>query len=195
MKPPQHKRIAHEACPVWPEEPSGPLLASAPTDDALRTTHAVHSGADSATLRTGGIPVSTLPGSEPAFSPGEEADMLAIARAQLTTYALASRLSEDDEREQASVSSLLVSRETSPQPRKCSPCRPRQSGGARCRYRIHRACTTHGTRFVPTEADASIYHVFRGRRSSIPSGTTYSPGGLQRPHCSDIRLVLTCYST
>ena len=83
-------------------------------DDALRTTHAVHSGADSATLRTGGIPVSTLPGSEPVFSPGEEADMLAIARAQLTTYALASRLSEDDERAQASVSSLLVSRETCP---------------------------------------------------------------------------------
>ena len=50
------------------------------------------------------------------FSPGEEADMLAIARAQLTTYALASRLSEDDERAQASVSSLLVSRETGPQP-------------------------------------------------------------------------------
>lgn len=50
------------------------------------------------------------------FSPGEEADMLAIARAQLTTYALASRLSEDDERAQASASSLLVSRETSPQP-------------------------------------------------------------------------------
>lgn len=34
VKPPQHKRIAHEACPVWSEEPSGPLLASAPTDDA-----------------------------------------------------------------------------------------------------------------------------------------------------------------
>lgn len=81
--------------------------------------------------------------------------MLAIARAQLTTYALASRLSEDDERAQASASSLLVSRETGPQPRKCSPCRPRQSGGARCRYRIHRACPVHGTRFVPTEADAS----------------------------------------
>lgn len=116
VKPPQHKRIAHEACPVWPEEPSGLLLASTPMDDALRTTHAVHSGADPATLRTGGIPSSTLPGREPAFSPGEEADMLAIARAQLTTYALASLLSEDDEREQASVSSLLVSRETGPQP-------------------------------------------------------------------------------
>lgn len=92
------------------------MLASAPMDDALRTTHAVHSGADPATLRTGGIPVSTLPGREPVFSPGEEADMLAIARAQLTTYALASRLSEDDERAQASASSLLVSRETGPQP-------------------------------------------------------------------------------
>ena len=90
------------------------MLASAPMDDALRTTHAVHSGADPATLRTGGIPVSTLPGREPVFSPGEEADMLAIARAQLTTYALASRLSEDDERAQASASSLLVSRETCP---------------------------------------------------------------------------------
>lgn len=159
-----------------------------------RTTHAVHSGADPATLRTGGIPISTLPGREPAFSPGEEADRPTIARAQLTTYALASLLSEDDEREQASVSSLLVSRETGPQPRKCSLCRPRQSGGARCRYRIHRACPVHGTRFVPTEADASTT-LFRGRRSSIPSGTTYSSGGLQRPRCSGIRLVLTCYST
>lgn len=86
VKPPQHERIAHETCPVWPEEPSGPLLASTPTDDARRTTHAVHSGADPATLRTGGIPTSTLPGREPAFSPGEEADMLAIARAQSTMY-------------------------------------------------------------------------------------------------------------
>lgn len=41
------------------------------------------------TLRTGGIPTSTLPGREPAFSPGEEADMLAIARAQSTMYTLA----------------------------------------------------------------------------------------------------------
>ena len=38
-----------------------------------------------------------------------------------------------------------------PSPRKCSPCRRRQSSGARCRYRIHRACPTHGTWSVPTE--------------------------------------------
>ena len=90
--------------------------------------------------------------------------------------------------------SPLVSRETGPSPRGMPPCRPRQSSGARCRYRIHRACPVHDTRYVPTEADASTT-LFRGRRSSIPSGTTYSSGGLQRPHCSDIRLVLTCYST
>lgn len=38
-----------------------------------------------------------------------------------------------------------------PSPRNCSPCRRRQSSGARCRYRTHRACPTHGTWSVPTE--------------------------------------------
>ena len=190
VKPPQHKRIAHDGCSVWPEEPSGLLLASTPMDDALRTTHAVHSGADSATLRTGGIPSSASLGSEPVFSPGEEADMLAIARAQLTTYALASLLSEDDEQEQASAGSLPVSRETGPQPRKCSPCRPRQSGGARCRYRIHRACPTHGTWFVPTEADASTTssaagglpsHRARRTHREVSSGHTAATSGWSSP--------------
>lgn len=90
--------------------------------------------------------------------------------------------------------SPLVSRETSPGPEKRLPCRPLQSGGACCRYRIHRAYPTRSTLSVLAKADASTT-LFCGKTSSIPSGTTYSPGGLQQPHCSDVRLVLTCYST
>lgn len=46
VKLPQHKRITHGACSVWPEEPSGLLQASVPTDDAWRNTHSAHSVAD-----------------------------------------------------------------------------------------------------------------------------------------------------
>lgn len=46
VKPLQHKHITHGACSVWPEEPSGLLQASVPTNDAWRNTHAAHSVAD-----------------------------------------------------------------------------------------------------------------------------------------------------
>lgn len=55
-----------------------------------------------------------------------------------------------------------------PAPEKRLPCRPRQSGSARCRDRICRASLTDGTRSVPPKADASATF-FRGSSPSYPA--------------------------
>lgn len=65
--------------------------------------------------------------------------------------------------------SPLVSRETSPSPEKRLPCRPRQSGSARCRDRICRASLTDGTRSAPPKADVSATFI-RGSSRSHPVG-------------------------
>ena len=63
----------------------------------------------------------------------------------------------------------LVSRETSPIPEKRLPCRPRQSGSARCHDRICRTSITDGTRSAPPKADVSA-PFFRGSSTSYPVG-------------------------
>ena len=55
-----------------------------------------------------------------------------------------------------------------PAPEKRLPCRPRQSGGARCQDRICRASPTDGTRSAPPKADASATF-FRGSSPSYPA--------------------------
>jgi len=55
-----------------------------------------------------------------------------------------------------------------PAPEKRLPCRPRQSGGARCHDRICRASLTDGTRSAPPKADASATF-FRGSSPSYPA--------------------------
>ena len=65
--------------------------------------------------------------------------------------------------------SPVVSRETSPSPEKRLPCRPRQSGSARCHDRICRASPTEGTRSVPPKPDVSATF-FRGSSTSYPIG-------------------------
>ena len=98
---------------------------------------------------------------------------------------------EHDEREPASDSSLPVSRETSPSPEKRLPCRPRQSGGARCYYRICRASPTDSTRSVPPKADISATFL-RGSGTSYPIGHDEFDGSRYRPLGCGIRSLLTC---
>lgn len=54
-------------------------------------------------------------------------------------------------------------------PEKRLPCRPRQSGSARCHDRICRASLTDGTRPAPPNADVSATF-FRGSSRSYPVG-------------------------
>lgn len=98
---------------------------------------------------------------------------------------------EDDEREPASDSSLPVSRETSPAPEKRPPYHPRQSGGARCHYRICRASPTDSTRSVPPKADVSAT-LLRGSSTSYPIGRDELDGSRYRPLGYGIRLLLRC---
>ena len=56
-----------------------------------------------------------------------------------------------------------------PAPEKRLSCRPHQSGGAPCLYRICRASPTDGTRSVPPKADVSATF-FRGSSTSYPIG-------------------------
>ena len=88
--------------------------------------------------------------------------------------------------------SPLVSRETGPSPEKRLPCRPRQSGGARCLYRtavLHQQTALDLSRpkrmYLPRSSAAA------GR--PIPSGTTYSTGDPYRALGRGITLLLTCY--
>ena len=81
--------------------------------------------------------------------------------------------------------SPLVSRETSPSPEKRLPCRPRQSGSARCHDRICRTSLTDGTRPAPPKADVSATF-FRGSSTSYPVGhdvlTGRSPAATLQRH-------------
>ena len=54
-------------------------------------------------------------------------------------------------------------------PEKRLPCRPRQSGSARCHDRICRASLTDGTRPAPPKTDVSATF-FRGSSTSYPVG-------------------------
>ena len=88
--------------------------------------------------------------------------------------------------------SPLVSRETSPGPEKRLPCRPRQSGGARC---LNQTAVLHQQtaldpprpkqRYLPRSSAVAV-----GR---IPSGTMYSTGSRYRALGGGIKLLLTGY--
>ena len=99
---------------------------------------------------------------------------------------------EHDEREPASDSSLPVSRETSPSPEKRLPCRPRQSGSARCHDRICRTSLTDGTRSAPPKADVSAT-LLRGSSTSYPIGYDEFDGSRYRALGGGITLLLMCY--
>lgn len=77
-----------------------------------------------------------------------------------------------------------------PAPEKRLPYHPRQSGDARCHYRICRASPTHSTRSVPPKADVSAT-LFRGSSTSYPIGHDEFDGSCYRPLGCGIRLLLT----